>query len=126
MIGGELVDYIRGKPRSLGDSSWGWEHGFNLNGWLQMLASLELDPCYSPEMVAYGLRLRDEDGPALSATELVEPRVRVRTPEYALYRVMGVEEVLWCCRRLPVAPQETFGTMLYRQAGRRAFGGRDK
>src|SRR5262249_10274333 len=108
MIGGELADFARGRPRSLGGYSWGVEQGFNLTGWRRMVASLEYSPCYALEMVNYGRRLRDEDGPALSGQDLVDPRVRVRTVEYELYRVMGVEQVMWCARRLPVAPQETF------------------
>jgi DNA-binding CsgD family transcriptional regulator len=126
VAGGELAGVRSGVQRELGNASWGWEHGFNLAGWLQALELFGSDPSYSSQLTKYAERLRMDERVVLTGSDLVGEKEFLRGIEYQLYRVMGVHHTLFCSRFIPGAPDETNGGLFWRATGRPNFNEREK
>jgi DNA-binding CsgD family transcriptional regulator len=126
VAGGELADVRTGKQRDLGNVSWGWEHGFNPEGWKRALELLATDPNYSTQMVEYARRLVKEGEVVLRGTDLVDQREFLLGNEYQeVYRTIGTRHVLFCTRFIPGAPNDTDGAVFFRAEGRPDFSVRD-
>src|SRR5947209_15279759 len=59
-----------GRPRQdLGTTVWGWENGFDLQGWLEMLTAFRGDPLYNPLINAYVARLQTDPDAGLTRAD---------------------------------------------------------
>jgi DNA-binding CsgD family transcriptional regulator len=127
-LGGELAGCRSGQALDLGTAEWGWENGFNRAAWLEVLSSLRADPAYSTLMNHYLLRLRTDNGVALTRCDcLRDPEWYPSTDYQRIYRVGGFDHSLWCFHSIPGRGGDEFSTMLlFRAEGERDFTARDR
>jgi DNA-binding CsgD family transcriptional regulator len=127
VIGGELSGLKSGLPRDLGTTDWGWEHGFDRDGWLRALELLQSDPTYSPMLAEYGRRLVRQEGIALRRTEMADERVWQRSAEcQEVFGMMGVDHAVYCLCSVPGTADDVSGAFLLRSIRRRDFSPREK
>ncbi|MDB5310769.1 MAG: LuxR family regulatory protein [Gemmataceae bacterium] len=127
VVGGELAGLKSGCPRDLGNTSWGWDRGFDRRGWDRALELLQREPNYSSIAGEYGRRMSPNGGDALSLTELVTEPTWKRSVEYTeVFRTIGVEHAVYCLPSVPGKANEASGSILLRAPGRPDFSAREK
>lgn len=132
MIGcGEVTDLLADDlPRILGMTEWGWENGFNVDGWRESCRLFESHPdlAFNPTFRKYLGRVKDgADGECQSRTDLTDDRDWYRAWAYEhIVRVIGADHCMWCFRGLSLSPGDHFGLTPGRAAGRPDFSTREK
>jgi DNA-binding CsgD family transcriptional regulator len=127
VVGGELGGVRAGRQTDLGNTSWGWENGFNPAGWARALELLAENPNYAPQMVEYAKRVCHRPGAAWTGYDLVGEETYLRGMDYQEgFCIAGVHHVVWCSQFIPGGPDATNGAVFMRAIGRRDFDGREK
>jgi DNA-binding CsgD family transcriptional regulator len=129
-VGGELKGLASGAPRPVtpGDTpiEFGFERGFNIQGWHRALELLQTDPTYSPVLKSYAQHDRQQ-GLALRRTDLVRTADWESSTEFGeVYLVAGIDHNIGCFQAIPGVVDEVYGSYLLRAKGRPDFTPRDR
>lgn len=115
------------QPVDLGVTAWGWENGFDPEGWARAMSEFQHDPFYSLGLQRYFPRFLDRDGVAQSRTDLISHPEWDRSFDFqVIHRTIGVDHVLWCFRSICSEKDEQIGLIASREKGRRDFEPRTK
>lgn len=126
-ITAEMGSCLFGPRKDLGTVVWGWQNGFDPEGWLRMLSGFHRNPAYNPLMNAYIRRLADEDGVCLARSDVIEDRDWYPSAYYRqAHLVLAADATLCCFRRVPGAADEFSEVFLARLTGERDFSAREK
>ena len=110
-----------------GVREWGWDNGFDREGWLKSVAEFKVDPFYTPEYERYFTRLAADDGVCLSRSDLTPDAEWDQSWLYQnVSRPMGAGHHLWCVRAVPGVPGSHLGLTVVRGPRGRDFTAREK
>jgi DNA-binding NarL/FixJ family response regulator len=115
------------KPQHFGDTAWGWQNGFDSQGWINAVHAFLVDPEYSPSEMSYLRRFHRDEGIALTRCDVFPDRNWYDSPNFEfVHRIIGVDQTLWCYHTIPDAGGAINGIILSRAQGRRDFDARGK
>jgi DNA-binding CsgD family transcriptional regulator len=120
VVGGEMSGCHKGPLRTLGITDYGFESGFNRQGWLNAVEQFERDPFENPlfRQLLKLLKSRDEASP--SRQELMPEREWYRSNSYQLInRTLGADSVQHSWVRIRDCVDEFSGVIMTRELGRR-------
>ena len=126
-LAGEMAGCHDLRADDLGVTFW-WRPGaVDLDFLVGHMARFRDDPHYSPAMMAYFRRYREDDGLCLSRREFIDDRAWYHSSDYELIQgPLGMDSTLWCyCQAPGSEPGETSNVILLRGHGRREFQPRD-
>ena len=122
----EMVGY-RTPPLILSLSSWGWENGVNQETWQQNMDAWKDAPTFWLGWNRYADRLQREDGLALTRTDIISDQEWEGAVEnQGIFRPAGLDHGMMCYQSLPVVRGVVSGVSLWRAAGEREVGPRDR
>ncbi|WP_435018366.1 response regulator transcription factor [Tundrisphaera sp. TA3] len=122
-LAGEMAGCHELMMHDLGVTFW-WRPGtLDLATLMGHLAEFRSDPRYSPAMIEYFRRFREQDGLCLPRTGFIDDKAWYRSSDYRLIQEpFGADATLWCSRKIDGAPEgETTNVILLRTSGRRDF-----
>jgi DNA-binding CsgD family transcriptional regulator len=120
MVGGEMSGCQKGPLSTVGITDFGFEAGYNRQGWLNALEQFERDPLENPlfRQLLKLLQSRDEASP--SREQLMPQREWYRSDSYQLInRTLGADSVQHSWMRIPGSNDEFSGIIMTRELGRR-------
>lgn len=125
--GGEMAGGHSGEPRILGNVDWGWEAGFNRQGWLNSIDFFHDNPFHQPALKAALERLRVRQAFTLPRPQLAgdDDWYRARTFE-AINIVAGIDALMYSFRHVPGTDDDFSVIMPNRAAGRPNFNERER
>lgn len=90
-------------------------------------AELLSEPKHWPALTQFHKCSRDHGGACLTRKDFIDDRAWKSMPDYHMtMEIGGVDHRMWCFRPIPDRPDENFGAIFYRVAGRRDFAPRDR
>ncbi len=127
-LAGEMAGCLNLKMRDLGVTFWWRKGALDFNFLMAHLARFRLDPRYSPAMIEYYRRYREEAGVCLARTDFIVDGDWYGSRDHQLIQEpMGADATLWCSSPISgAAPGETSNVILLRSANRRDFSLRDR
>ncbi|WP_165075742.1 response regulator transcription factor [Paludisphaera rhizosphaerae] len=127
-LAGEMAGCLDLRMRDLGVTFW-WRPGFlDFGTLIAHLAKFRSDPQYSPAMIEYYRRYREQAGLCLTRKDMIADRDWYGSRDYDLIQgPFGADMTAWCSNPIPgAAAGETSSVIVLRASGRRDFGPRDQ
>ncbi len=125
--GGEMAGGHFGEPRILGNVDWGWEAGFNRQGWLNSIELFEENPFHQPALKGLLARLRTRVAVTLPRPRLARDDQWYRCKHFdVLQRVAGVNALMYSFRHVPGSHDDFNAIMANREIGRPEFNERER
>lgn len=126
-VDGEIAGYLNGPMRVAGFTDWGWEPGFDRDGWIRAYGDIQRVQKLSPVFPALREIVRSQETAALPRDRIVPDGVWYRSAEYELFRsVAGLEESLYLVH--PIRGEDGRFSVMYacRATGCRPFTPREQ
>ncbi len=106
--------------------SWGWGNRVDQDTWLEWLVPFKDDATFSQGVMRYMEHFRQEDGVALTRTDLLSSREYEGSAEHECCRHIGVDHMIGCFRMLSRAKDAFRALCLWRAPGERDFTRRER
>ncbi len=110
------------RRRDIGNATWGFDHGFDVGGWVLAQELLRKDPEYAITFRSYAEKRLSNDGAALTRSQLVSDEEWDQSTEWQMvYRTLGVDWPLYCFHSMSNTDDDAHGLILCRKSGRGDF-----
>lgn len=128
IVGGlEISGGHFGAPKLLGDNDWGWEAGFNRQGWINAIEIFRHDPFGMPAAKVTLERLRTRVAVTATRPRLLSDKQWYGHHSFeAVQRVAGIDALLYSFRHLPRSHDDFNVIVATRAAGRPEFDDRER
>lgn len=127
VMGGEMYGCRSKQLRDLGTVTYGFEHGFNPQGWQESLNRLMAQPDQHLHLQRFCQQYDSTQGSCFERAELIGDRDWYRSEEYnAVNRVVGIDQCVQCFVPLQGQKDDHSGIVLGRSPKRKPFNDREK
>jgi DNA-binding CsgD family transcriptional regulator len=123
VLGGEMAGCLSGTLTSPGTTAWGFEQGYNVDGWRVLMEWFAADPFIPITFREFIGKLRDNSGGlTVARQQMLSDHDWYRSHDYQqAVRTMGTDALQHSFCRIAGRDDEFSGLLIHREAGRRVF-----